>query len=231
MTASTPTGLLVLAMLVGQAAGFARVPKEAADKGGDVLPSRMSYYSSYYSPYILTCAGSDSSEWKDRWGDGCDWYTTNDPGCSFYTDYGQTTNCPQSCNLKCFCPPGMVLINGECASLSAVCGPGTRWRNGKCENYACKEIRTLGTLSGSWCCDGDKTTLYFTTAWDGTGDPLDDSPAQVVQVNDVVCVPGRGHYTVVGSYSNAHTDGVDIDTGGVDVSPTDGVAVSFGACP
>ena len=76
-----------------------------------------------------------------------------------------------------------------------------------------KEIRTLGTLSGSWCCDGDKTTLYFTTAWDGTGDPLDDSPAQVVQVNDVVCVPGRGHYTVVGSYSNAHTDGVDIDTG------------------
>ena len=40
MTASTPTGLLVLAMLVGQAAGFARAPKEAAEKGGDVRASR-----------------------------------------------------------------------------------------------------------------------------------------------------------------------------------------------
>ena len=36
MTPSTPTGLLVLAVLVGQAAGFAKAPKDkdAADKGG-----------------------------------------------------------------------------------------------------------------------------------------------------------------------------------------------------
>ena len=36
MAPSTPTGLLVLAVLVGQAAGFAKAPKDkdAADKGG-----------------------------------------------------------------------------------------------------------------------------------------------------------------------------------------------------
>ena len=40
MAPSMPTGLLVLAMLVGQVAGFAKVPKDAAEKGGDLLEAR-----------------------------------------------------------------------------------------------------------------------------------------------------------------------------------------------
>ena len=42
MTPSTPTGVLVLAMLVGQVTAFARVPKDGVEKGGEVLGSRMS---------------------------------------------------------------------------------------------------------------------------------------------------------------------------------------------
>ncbi len=42
MAPSTPTGLLVLAMLVGQVTAFARVPKDGVEKGGEVLGSRMS---------------------------------------------------------------------------------------------------------------------------------------------------------------------------------------------
>ena len=152
MALSTPTGVLVLAMLVGQAAGFARVPKDAAEKGGDLIPSRMSYSTG------STCTGTDSSTWKDAWGDGCDWYAeydpgcfaisdsgqkTNcpvacnqwkdawgngcdvyakhDPGCSYYDDDGQKTNCPVACNHKCFCPPGKVLIDGGCVSTFQAC--------------------------------------------------------------------------------------------------------------
>ena len=115
MALSTPTGVLVLAMLVGQAAGFARVPKDAAEKGGDLIPSRMSYSTG------STCTGTDSSTWKDAWGDGCDWYAAHDLGCRAYDDFGQKTNCPVACNHKCFCPPGKVLIDGECTSASQLC--------------------------------------------------------------------------------------------------------------
>lgn len=108
MALSTPTGLLVLAMLIGQAAGFAEVPTGAVEKGGDLLPSRMSYNTGGNA-----CAGKDNADWVDEYGDGCDWYAVHDPGCSYYTDYGQMTNCPQSCNLKCFCPPGQVLLSPE----------------------------------------------------------------------------------------------------------------------
>ena len=62
MAPSTPTGLLVLAMLVGQAAGFARVPKELAEKGGDVRASRTSYGGT-----LGECA--DDPEWKDSYED------------------------------------------------------------------------------------------------------------------------------------------------------------------
>ena len=96
MAPSTPTGLLVLAMLVGQAAGFARVPKELAEKDGGVLPSRMTYRTGG-----AICAGPDISEWKDTYGDGCDWYAEHDPGCNFEPDYGQDTNCPVTCNPGC----------------------------------------------------------------------------------------------------------------------------------
>ena len=69
MTRSMPAGLLVLAMLVGQVAGFAKVfPKDAAEKSGDVRASR------HMAPSPNTCMGRDSSTWKDYWEDGCDWY-------------------------------------------------------------------------------------------------------------------------------------------------------------
>ena len=66
MAPSTPTGLLVLAMLIGQAAGFAKAPKDkdAADKGGDVRASRIDMGT--------PCVGLDQWMWRDSWGDGCD---------------------------------------------------------------------------------------------------------------------------------------------------------------
>ena len=127
MAPSMPTGLLVLAMLVGQVVGFAKVPKDAAEKGGDVRASR------HMAPSPNTCMGRDSSTWNDKWGDGCDWYAEFDKGCSFYEDYGQKEHCPLACNLKCFCPRGEVIIDGVCKGTSAVCGVGTNWRDGRCE--------------------------------------------------------------------------------------------------
>ena len=98
MAPSTPTGLLVLAMLVGQVTAFARVPKDGVEKGGEVLGSRMSRAGT-----LGVCTGPDDAEWKDPFGDGCDWYAEHDfsealngriVGCSRYIDYGQWEHCP-----------------------------------------------------------------------------------------------------------------------------------------
>jgi len=42
------------------------------------------------------CTGS-TANWVDYWGDGCDWYESNDiPGCPYYGHYGALANC-------CYC--------------------------------------------------------------------------------------------------------------------------------
>ena len=58
--------------------------------------------------------------------------------------------------------------------------------------------------------------------------PLHDSPAQVLQLGDEVCVTGRGHYPVVFLQSNANQDEVVIDTMGVNLGTIDGYPLSFG---
>ena len=132
MALSTPTGLLILAVLVGQAAGFAKVPKDAAESG-DLRASRT------FSTGGSICAGPDISEWKDTYGDGCDWYAEHDPGCNFEPDYGQDTNCPVTCSPGCvqsfLCGAGTVWQDGKCiADPDSVCGAGTKMgKNGKCE--------------------------------------------------------------------------------------------------
>ena len=132
MALSTPTGLLVLAVLVGQAAGFARVPKELAEKDGGVLPSRMTYTGA------LSCAGPNDQEWKDDWGDGCDWYAEQAAehrcGCDCYPDFGQWEHCPVLCN------PGCV--------QTFLCGAGTTMgENGKCEPNPSTEKWPGGTYA------------------------------------------------------------------------------------
>ena len=139
MALSTPTGLLILAVLVGQAAGFAKVPKDAAESG-DLRASRT------FSTGGSICAGPDISEWRDMAQDGCDWYAENDPGCKIYMDYGQITNCPVTCN------PGCV--------QSFLCGAGTVWRDGKCEQDGVQPSCAIGTklqddFSGGLTCRPD----------------------------------------------------------------------------
>ena len=51
--------------------------------------------SSPLSPPAFACA--DSQSWSDDWGDGCDWYADNDPGCTEYDDHGQQANCLSTC--------------------------------------------------------------------------------------------------------------------------------------
>ena len=86
---------------------------------------------------------------------------------------------------------------------------------------------TIGTISTSWQ-SGAQTHLGFNTTWSGSGAPLHDSPAQVLQLNDEVCVTGRGRYTVVGLQSNANQDVVEIYTMGVNLGTIDGYPLSFG---
>ena len=57
--------------------------------------------SSPLSPPAFACA--DSQSWSDDWGDGCDWYADNDPGCTEYDDHGQLANCPSTCG-RCLPP-------------------------------------------------------------------------------------------------------------------------------
>jgi hypothetical protein len=59
MTPSTPTGVLVLAMLVGQVTAFARVPKDGVEKGGELLGSRMSRAGT-----LGVCTGPDDADRK-----------------------------------------------------------------------------------------------------------------------------------------------------------------------
>ena len=84
---------------------------------------------------------------------------------------------------------------------------------------------TIGTISTSWQ-SGAQTHLRFTTTWSGSGAPLHDSPAQVLQLGDEVCVTGRGHYPVVFLQSNANQDEVVIM--GVNLGTIDGYPLSFG---
>merc|ERR1719361_2864790 len=42
---------------------------------------------------------SDTKGWKDKWGDGCDWYAASVERCELYGDYGAGTHC-------CYCKPG-----------------------------------------------------------------------------------------------------------------------------
>ena len=162
MAPSTPTGLLVLAMLVGQAAGFARVPKDGVEKkGGDLRASRTDILIQGY--FGSQCTGPNDAEWKDEWGDGCDWYADNDfseakngriVGCSRYIDYGQWEHCPVLCNrfeglhrtgeacVQTFlCGAGTTMgRNGKCEPDRSVCGAGTVLRSGKCE--VCERVPT-----------------------------------------------------------------------------------------
>ena len=140
MAPSTPTGLLVLAMLVGQVAGFARVPKELAEKGGNVRASRMHLKLPGTGG---KCVGPNEPDWKDSWGDGCDWYAKYDvsevhPGryypCTRYKDYGQWEHCPVLCD------PGCV--------QTFLCGAGTTMgENGKCEPNPSTEKWPGGTYA------------------------------------------------------------------------------------
>jgi len=65
-----------------------------------------------------SCA--DSTSWKDKWGDGCSWYATNDPGCKKYSDYGQKANCKLSCGV---CQPTCA----DSTSWKDTWGDGCRW--------------------------------------------------------------------------------------------------------
>ena len=89
--------------------------------------------------HVCECAGPDNPDWKDDWGDGCDWYAHSEMRPCSKQDWGTITylvekhhryvyittpkdlgtNCPVSCN------PGCV--------QSFLCGDGTVWRNGKCQ--------------------------------------------------------------------------------------------------
>jgi hypothetical protein len=50
-------------------------------------------------------ACADDSVWTDSYGDTCEWYATNDPGCTYYApagsyhDYGQFENCKATCGM------------------------------------------------------------------------------------------------------------------------------------
>ena len=55
MPLSTPTGLLVLAMLVGQVVGFSQFPEGASEEGGDLRASRAG--ASALEPYIPWTVG------------------------------------------------------------------------------------------------------------------------------------------------------------------------------
>jgi len=54
------------------------------------------------SPRVLSGC-TDSSSWRDSYGDGCPWYKTYDPGCKS-ADTGQRSHCKVSCGT---CPPGV----------------------------------------------------------------------------------------------------------------------------
>ena len=145
MAPSTPIGVLVLATLVGQVAGFARVPKDGVEKGGELLGSRITRAGS--AGTVGVCTGPDDAEWKDVFGDGCDWYAEHDfskslngriQRCSDYIDYGQWEHCPVLCNPGCvqsfLCGAGTTVgNNGICVpDPASVCGAGTAWKNGRC---------------------------------------------------------------------------------------------------
>ena len=199
MTPSTPTGVLVLAMLVGQVTAFARVPKDGVEKGGELLGSRMSRAGT-----LGVCTGPDDAEWKDPFGDGCDWYAEHDfsealngriVGCSRYIDYGQWEHCPVLCNrfeglhrtgaacVQTFlCGAGTTMgRNGKCEPDRSVCGAGTVWRSGKCEGAPHRSSDIIGHFE-----HGDKLELH---------DGLDD--------DDTVSIDDDAH-NVVGLYDRVH---------------------------
>jgi hypothetical protein len=51
---------------------------------------------------------ADNPSWSDSYGDTCEWYGKNDPGCKTYSDYGQKTHCKKSCQL---CPADLTSSN------------------------------------------------------------------------------------------------------------------------
>lgn len=73
---------------------YARV-SEAYEWIQDEVCAR-SYYASEAGFDCSGCTGS-TANWVDYWGDGCDWYESNDiPGCPYYGHYGALANC-------CYC--------------------------------------------------------------------------------------------------------------------------------
>jgi hypothetical protein len=76
-------------------------------------------------------ACADDPVWTDSYGDSCDWYAINDPGCVYYTqpdgDYGQFEHCKVTCGTCAgpvqTCPPEPTIHSDGTAEHVHFCIP------------------------------------------------------------------------------------------------------------
>ena len=93
---------------------------------------------------VLVSACEDSSSWVDEFGDGCDWFVANDPGCTQFSDYGQQANCPVECG-RCQCDEE---LSGYQDSGYRGCQKTTRSGH-TCQNWASQSPHTHMALPAS----------------------------------------------------------------------------------
>mmetsp|Transcript_41837 Transcript_41837/g.110309 ORF Transcript_41837/g.110309 Transcript_41837/m.110309 type:complete len:892 (-) Transcript_41837:167-2842(-) len=73
-----------------------RLKKHESDRRRRTVSSSSSSSRSSSSSDAIDC--KDSAIWQDPYGDGCQWYSEHDAGCTNYQDEGQMTHCQETCN-------------------------------------------------------------------------------------------------------------------------------------
>ena len=188
-----------------------------------------------YAKVVGTLAGSTYLSWAGyQTAAGCASACDGDAQCThFIRSAGMADDVSGGCDLwtgfSCGSVPVTSTSGGDHLTITSykLCAPPSAPPSPPPSVPPMEDGDAIGTISTSWQ-SGAQTHLGFTTTWSGSGAPLHDSPAQVLQLNDVVCVTGRGHYTVVGLQSYDYQDVVEIYTMGVNLGTIDGYPLSFG---